>query len=175
MLGIRHGYDTPAVRQEQVHRLVKEALRLYPTAWRLIRVAAADHDIAAARVSEGEHVLIGTHAIHRSAAVWDRPLDFRPSRWEQPTDDQRRSYLPFGKATACARRTASPSRPSNTSATSSSTVTGDTCGCAPASPTSAPSWPHLLAGPASPRHGTRALNRPPWLSLAFHVARSTSR
>ncbi|MFF8036101.1 cytochrome P450 [Streptomyces sp. NPDC016626] len=97
MLGIRHGYDTPAVRQEQVHRLVKEALRLYPTAWRLIRVAAADHDIAAARVSEGEHVLIGTHAIHRSAAVWDRPLDFRPSRWEQPTDDQRRSYLPFGK------------------------------------------------------------------------------
>ncbi|WPO76698.1 cytochrome P450 [Streptomyces sp. KN37] len=97
MLGIRHGYDTPAVRQEQVHRLVKEALRLYPTAWRLIRVAAADHDIVGARVREGEHVLIGTHAIHRSAAVWDRPLDFRPSRWEQPTDNQRYSYLPFGK------------------------------------------------------------------------------
>ncbi|GGW54011.1 cytochrome P450 [Streptomyces griseoloalbus] len=97
MLGIRHGYDTPAVGQEQVHQLVKEALRLYPTAWRLIRVAAADHDLAGCRVREGEHVLIGTHAIHRSAAVWDEPLDFRPSRWEQPTDDQRRSYLPFGK------------------------------------------------------------------------------
>ncbi|MEV7018927.1 cytochrome P450 [Streptomyces sp. NPDC093991] len=97
MLGIRHGYDTPTVRQEQVHRLVKEALRLYPTAWRLIRVAATDHAIAGSRVREGEHVLIGTHAIHRSATVWDRPLDFRPSRWEQPTDGQRRSYLPFGK------------------------------------------------------------------------------
>ncbi|MFJ1644322.1 cytochrome P450 [Streptomyces sp. NPDC088258] len=97
MLGVQHGYDTPDVRQEQIHRLVREVLRLYPTAWRLIRVAAADHDIAGVQVHEGEHVLIGTHAIHRSAAVWDRPLDFRPSRWEQPTDDQRRSYLPFGK------------------------------------------------------------------------------
>ncbi|MFF5107174.1 cytochrome P450 [Streptomyces sp. NPDC000134] len=97
LLGIRHGYDTPAVRQEQVHRLVREALRLYPTAWRLVRVAAADHDMAGSRVRAGEHVLIGTHAIHRSAAVWDRPLDFCPSRWERPTDAQRRSYLPFGK------------------------------------------------------------------------------
>ncbi|MFI6084967.1 cytochrome P450 [Streptomyces sp. NPDC051217] len=97
MLGIQHGYDTPAVRHEQVHQLVREALRLYPTAWRLIRVAAADHDIAGVRVHEGEHVLIGTHAIHRSATLWDSPLDFRPSRWEQPTDEQRRSYFPFGK------------------------------------------------------------------------------
>jgi hypothetical protein len=97
MLGIRHGYNTPALRHEHAQQLVREALRLYPTAWRLIRVAAADHDIAGARVHKGEHVLIGTHAIHRSAAVWDRPLDFCPSRWEQPTDDQRRSYLPFGK------------------------------------------------------------------------------
>lgn len=97
MLGVKHGYDTPAVRREHVHRLVKETLRLYPTAWRLIRVAGADHDIVGSRVHEGEHVLIGTHALHRSATVWDRPLDFRPSRWEQLTDDQRRSYVPFGK------------------------------------------------------------------------------
>ncbi|MET9554487.1 cytochrome P450 [Streptomyces sp. NPDC006645] len=97
MLGVQHGFDTPTVSHGQIHRLVRETLRLYPTAWRLIRVAATDHDIAGAEVQEGEHVLIGTHAIHRSAAVWDRPQDFRPSRWEQPTDDQRRSYLPFGK------------------------------------------------------------------------------
>ncbi|MEV4999219.1 cytochrome P450 [Streptomyces niveus] len=97
MLGIQHRYDTPAVSHAQIQRLVREALRLYPTAWRLIRVAATAHDIAGARVQEGEHLLIGTHAIHRSPAVWDSPLEFRPSRWEQPTDAQRRSYLPFGK------------------------------------------------------------------------------
>ncbi|OII65854.1 hypothetical protein BJP40_15550 [Streptomyces sp. CC53] len=97
ILGIQHGYDTPTVRREDTHRLVREVLRLYPTAWRLLRVAAADHDLAGVRVHEGEHVLIGTHALHRSAAVWDGPRDFRPSRWEQPTDEQRRSYLPFGK------------------------------------------------------------------------------
>ncbi|MET9223521.1 cytochrome P450 [Streptomyces sp. NPDC003300] len=97
LLGVRHGYNTPTVRREQVHHLVREALRLYPTAWRLMRVAAADHEIAGAEVREGEHVLIGTHAIHRSAAVWEAPLDFRPSRWQRPTDEQRRSYLPFGK------------------------------------------------------------------------------
>ncbi|MEE1929611.1 cytochrome P450 [Streptomyces sp. TRM 70351] len=97
LLGVRHGYDDPAVRPEQVRSLVKEALRLYPTAWRLLRVAAADHEIAGVPVREGEHVLIGTHALHRSAAVWDEPLRFRPARWENPTDEQRRSYLPFGK------------------------------------------------------------------------------
>lgn len=97
ILGIQHGYDTPTVRREDTRRLVREVLRLYPTAWRLLRVAAADHDLAGVRVHEGEHVLIGTHALHRSAAVWDGPRDFRPSRWEQPTDEQRRSYLPFGK------------------------------------------------------------------------------
>nr|WP_274389161.1 cytochrome P450 [Streptomyces taklimakanensis] len=97
LLGLRHGYNGPSVRPEQVRSLVKEALRLYPTAWRLARVAAADHEIAGVPVHEGEHVLIGTHALHRSAAVWDEPLDFRPTRWEKPTDDQRRSYLPFGK------------------------------------------------------------------------------
>ncbi|MDG9702547.1 cytochrome P450 [Streptomyces sp. DH37] len=97
LLGVRHGYNDPAVRPEQVRSLVKEALRLYPTAWRLARVAATDHEIAGVPVHEGEHVLIGTHALHRSAAVWDEPLDFRPARWEKPTDAQRRSYLPFGK------------------------------------------------------------------------------
>ncbi|URM92521.1 cytochrome P450 [Streptomyces sp. MRC013] len=97
MLGVQHGYDTPAVRREQIHQLVREALRLYPTAWRLVRVASTDHDVGGVPVREGEHVLIGTHAVHRSPAVWDRPLDFRPSRWERLTDDQRRSYLPFGK------------------------------------------------------------------------------
>ncbi|MFF2846184.1 cytochrome P450 [Streptomyces sp. NPDC058001] len=97
LLGIQHGYNTPAVKPAQVRALVKEALRLYPTAWRLIRVAATDHTIGGVPVDKGEHVLIGTHAIHRSGTVWDKPLDFCPSRWVKPGDEQRRAYLPFGK------------------------------------------------------------------------------
>ncbi|WP_093796813.1 cytochrome P450 [Streptomyces sp. Wb2n-11] len=97
LLGIQHGYNDPALRLEHVRSLVKEALRLCPTAWRLARVAAIDHEIAGAPVRAGEHILIGTHALHRSATVWDQPLDFRPTRWEKPTRDQKRSYLPFGK------------------------------------------------------------------------------
>ncbi|MFE3138626.1 cytochrome P450 [Streptomyces scopuliridis] len=76
---------------------MRRPLRLYPTAWRLAREAATDHEIGGAPVSKGDHVLIGIHAIHRSGAVWDKPLDFHPSRWEKLTDDQRRAYLPFGK------------------------------------------------------------------------------
>ncbi|MFE7566435.1 cytochrome P450 [Streptomyces sp. NPDC057539] len=97
LLGILHGYNTPAVRPEQVRSLVRETLRLYPTAWRLGREAAADHEIGGVPVGQGEHVLIGTHAIHRSGAVWDKPLDFCPSRWNELDDQQRRAYLPFGK------------------------------------------------------------------------------
>ncbi|MFD7350143.1 cytochrome P450 [Streptomyces sp. NPDC059876] len=97
LLGIQYGYNTPAVRPDQVRSLVRETLRLYPTAWRLVRVSATDHDIRGVPVSKGEHVMIGTHAIHRSGAVWDKPLDFDPSRWERLADDQRRAFLPFGK------------------------------------------------------------------------------
>ncbi|WP_371244332.1 cytochrome P450 [Streptomyces pimonensis] len=97
LLGVQHGYNDPALRPEHVRPLVKEALRLCPTAWRLARVAATDHEIAGVPVRAGEHILIGTHALHRAATVWDRPLDFRPTRWERPTRDQKRSYLPFGK------------------------------------------------------------------------------
>lgn len=97
LLGVQYGYNGPAVRPEEIRSLVKEVLRLYPTAWRLARVAATDHEIAGVPVREGEHVLIGTHALHRSAAVWDEPLDFRPTRWGKPTEEQRRAYLPFGK------------------------------------------------------------------------------
>ncbi|MGC0418206.1 cytochrome P450 [Embleya sp. AB8] len=97
LLGIRHGYNTPAVRPDQVRSLVRETLRLYPTAWRLGRQAAVDHKIGGVAVREGEHVLVGTHAIHRSGAVWDEPSEFRPARWESPNDEQRRAYLPFGK------------------------------------------------------------------------------
>ncbi|MEV6419555.1 cytochrome P450 [Streptomyces sp. NPDC051662] len=97
LLGVLHGYNTPAVRPEQVRSLVRETLRLYPTAWRLGREAAADHEIGGVPVNRGEHILIGTHAIHRSGAVWDKPLDFRPSRWDRLNDHQRRAYLPFGK------------------------------------------------------------------------------
>ncbi|MFJ9031665.1 cytochrome P450 [Streptomyces sp. NPDC102274] len=97
LLGIQHGYNTPAVRPDQVRSLVRETLRLYPTAWRLAREAAIDHEIGGVPVNKGEHVMIGTHAIHRSGTVWDKPLDFDPSRWEKLADDQRRAYLPFGK------------------------------------------------------------------------------
>jgi cytochrome P450 len=97
LLGVQHGYNDPALRPEQVRPLVKEALRIYPTAWRLARVAATDHQVAGVPVRAGEHILIGTHAIHRSATVWNQPLDVRPTRWERPTRDQKRSYLPFGK------------------------------------------------------------------------------
>ncbi|MBC3989831.1 cytochrome P450 [Streptomyces sp. AC563] len=100
LLGVQYGYNTPAVRPEDVRSLVREALRLYPAAWRLVRVAAVDHELAGLSVRAGEHVLIGTHAIHRAGSVWDEPLAMRPTRWEETTEGQRQSYLPFGKGEA---------------------------------------------------------------------------
>ncbi|MEV7283151.1 cytochrome P450 [Streptomyces sp. NPDC093252] len=91
LLGIRHGCNTPAVPSEEVRESVPETPRLYPPAWRLMRVATADHEVAGVRVHEGEHALIGTHAMHQSATVWDRPLEFLPSRWRRLTNDQRRT------------------------------------------------------------------------------------
>jgi hypothetical protein len=97
LLAYQSGRDSAELTEAQARLLVQEALRLYPTAWRLWREAGAPHTVGGCPVEHGGQVMIDLHALHRSAAVWDAPDEFDPDRWAAATREQRAAYLPFGK------------------------------------------------------------------------------
>lgn len=76
---------------------VAEALRLYPPAWRLLRVTASPHTLGGLRIDAGDAVLILTSAIHRSSKAWTQPNSYWPLRWQEATSSRRSDYLPFGQ------------------------------------------------------------------------------
>lgn len=76
----------------------QEALRLYPPAWVLPRVAVEDDEIDGRYVRRGSGVLVSIWATHRDPNVYPEPGRFDPARWlgGAPADRPRFSYLPFG-------------------------------------------------------------------------------
>lgn len=76
---------------------VAEALRLYPPAWRLLRVAASPHSLGGLQIGPGDTVLMLTSAIHRSPKAWTSPNLYRPARWQEASSSPGADYLPFGK------------------------------------------------------------------------------
>jgi cytochrome P450 len=92
-----------AVAPDQVQRLVftrqviSEALRLYPPAFTVTRVARKAVELAGRRIKAGTRINIPVYAIHRHRKLWSDPDAFDPDRFAAgaPAPD-RYSYLPFG-------------------------------------------------------------------------------
>ncbi|MEM9739147.1 MAG: cytochrome P450 [Pseudomonadota bacterium] len=82
-------------RMPFLRNLFKEALRLYPPITFIPRVAAAPCQIGGYALRRGAMVMIAPWAIHRHHALWDRPDEFDPDRWNGPAPAQG-TYLPFG-------------------------------------------------------------------------------
>jgi hypothetical protein len=80
-----------------VRHHIAEVLRMYPPAWRLLRVAASPHTLGELQIDAGHAVLILTSAIHRSSKAWTLPNSYRPLRWQGATSSRGADYLPFGK------------------------------------------------------------------------------
>jgi len=78
--------------------VVAEALRLYPTSWLNLRVAAADDVIDGITIPRGAWILICPYLTHRHPEFWARPEEFDPSRFLQgpPGQGHRFAYVPFG-------------------------------------------------------------------------------
>lgn len=88
---------------EQVQRLtftrqvISEAMRLYPPAFALTRVAQKDTELAGHRVKAGMRISIPVYAIHRHRRLWSDPDVFDPDRFAPGAASvDRYSYLPFG-------------------------------------------------------------------------------
>jgi cytochrome P450 len=82
-----------------LHGAVTEAMRLYPIASFLIRVAARDFEFAGHRVKRGEHVFIGTTVPHFLAEHYPHPMVFDVDRYRGSAVPHRNpgAYSPFGR------------------------------------------------------------------------------
>jgi len=76
----------------------QEAMRFYPPAWIIPRVAIADDEIDGHRIPKGATVIIPIYAIHHDARFWPDPEAFDPSRFmgDAAKSRHRSAYLPFG-------------------------------------------------------------------------------
>ena len=91
---IRQG-DIPKLRFTR--QVISEAMRLYPPAFMLTRIARRDTELAGHRVRAGQRVNVPIYAMHRSSERFSDPHAFDPDRFaeDRPLPD-RYGYLPFG-------------------------------------------------------------------------------
>jgi cytochrome P450 len=79
-------------------QVIQEAMRLYPPAALIVRVARRDLRIGDEEVRAGTTIFVPIYAIHRHEAYWRKPDEFDPSRFEADEIEarDRYTYLPFG-------------------------------------------------------------------------------
>jgi cytochrome P450 len=80
--------------------VLKETLRLYPSAPFISRLAVADDEVLGYPVAAGTTVVVSPWTIHRRPDLWTDPLTFNPSRFmpeaEARTTRHRYAWMPFG-------------------------------------------------------------------------------
>jgi cytochrome P450 len=91
------GYDDlPRLRYTEM--VMAEALRLYPPAWAMGRMAVHDFTLGPYRLPAGTTVLASQYVLHRDARFFPEPMRFDPERHtpEAKAARMRGAYFPFG-------------------------------------------------------------------------------
>jgi cytochrome P450 len=85
-------------RLPYVKMVIEEAMRLYPPAWGISRLALAEDYVGPYRIPPESIVFVIPYVVHRHPALWDEPDLFRPERFapEEIARRPRSAYLPFG-------------------------------------------------------------------------------
>ncbi|MGH9663149.1 MAG: cytochrome P450 [Bryobacteraceae bacterium] len=94
-------------RVEDLPRLIytgtvfSEALRLYPPAWVVGRMATVDCEVAGYAIPAGTLLMMSPYVAHRNPRYFPEPERFDPERWT-PEEQEKRprfAYYPFGGGT----------------------------------------------------------------------------
>jgi cytochrome P450 len=90
--------DAGGAGEHEIDRVMREALRLYPPAYRISRTAVQACELGGHAVKPGVEIMIPQWAVHRSARFYDEPDAFRPERWTPAFTAAlpRFAYFPFG-------------------------------------------------------------------------------
>jgi cytochrome P450 len=88
--------DVPKLRFTEM--VFAEAMRLYPPAWAIGRLALKDYAVRDYVVPARSLVLMSQYVTHHDARYFAEPTRFDPERWTQEARDSRPafSYFPFG-------------------------------------------------------------------------------
>lgn len=75
----------------------REAMRLYPPAWRMMRRAVQDYEAGDYTIRAGSIVLLSPYVMHRDPRYYADPELFKPERWAADARSARpeHSYFPF--------------------------------------------------------------------------------
>ncbi len=79
-----------------IRQVIDEALRLYPPAAMVSRIAREADTLCGREVRAGDTVMLPFYALHRNHLLWDHPHAFNPDRFSDPKAIDRYAYLPFG-------------------------------------------------------------------------------
>jgi cytochrome P450 len=85
-------------RLPYAHKVLQEAMRLYPPVWVIPRDAMADDEIAGVRIPAKSTILLSPYVTHRHPDFWDNPEAFDPDRFDAAVAKERprHAYFPFG-------------------------------------------------------------------------------
>ena len=83
---------------ERTTMAIKEAMRLYPPAYALGRLAEIEQEIGGYSIPAGSYVVVSQFATHRHPQFWDDAEAFEPARFVPERERERHShaYFPFG-------------------------------------------------------------------------------
>ncbi len=81
---------------EQHPAVIKELLRLYPPGWMGSRRLAEDSEFGGVELPRGALALYSPYLSGRDPALWERPGEFWPQRWQAGFKPPAWGYLPFG-------------------------------------------------------------------------------
>jgi cytochrome P450 len=88
--------DVPRLRYTEM--VLAEAMRLYPPAWAIGRLALRDHEVGGYTIPAKALVLLSPYVMHRDARYFPEPERFDPERWTEQARESRPqfAYFPFG-------------------------------------------------------------------------------
>jgi cytochrome P450 len=80
------------------NKVIKESMRLYPSAWSISRHALAADRIGGYHIPADSIVALSPYTLHRHPDFWPDPEKFDPERFtpEQEAARHRYAYIPFG-------------------------------------------------------------------------------
>lgn len=79
-------------------KVVRETLRLFPSAYVMGRQAIEDTQLGEYHIPRGTNLVISPWLMQRDARFWDHPLEFDPDRWTETTQKtmDQFAWFPFG-------------------------------------------------------------------------------
>jgi cytochrome P450 len=89
--------DVPNLKYTEA--VLAEAMRLFPPAWAIGRLALEEHQFGEYTVPKGALVLMSPYVAGRDPRFWQNPETFEPERWQSQSvkeAGQKNIYFPFG-------------------------------------------------------------------------------